>query len=307
MLPKYDEIMWPLLTLFQQAPEHTLTTKQTYQKVAEYFGLSEAEQEERLKTGQPVYVNRVGWAMTYLKKAGLLNAKGRGVAELTQAGVHFLQQHQSNEPIVDLLIHIPMFKAFKEAAQPQKNPVAQEAIKAEILSPSALTPLEMIEAQKNILDQDIRTELLSLLKSVEPSFFERLVVDLLVGMGYGGSHQDAAQAIGKSGDGGIDGIISEDRLGLDKIYLQAKRWEGVVGRPEIHKFKGALTDQGATKGVFITISGFTAEARESAKKSGIILIDGNRLTDLMIEFGVGVSVARSYQIHKIDADYFEGA
>lgn len=144
-----------------------------------------------------------------------------------------------------------------------------------------------------------------MVKENNPTFFERLVVDLLVAMGYGGSHQDAAQAIGKTSDGGIDGIISEDRLGLDKIYIQAKRWENTVGRPDIQQFKGALADQVAKKGVFITTSTFSKEAKESAGKSGIVLIDGDKLTSLMIEFGLGVQVERSFHIYKIDQDRFD--
>ena len=143
------------------------------------------------------------------------------------------------------------------------------------------------------------------IKLNSPQFFERLVVDLLVAMGYGGSHHDAAQAIGKTSDGGIDGVISEDRLGLDKIYIQAKRWENTVGRPDIQQFKGALADQVAKKGVFITTSSFSKEAVESAKKSGIVLIDGEKLTSLMIEFGLGVQVERSFYIYKIDQDRFD--
>lgn len=155
------------------------------------------------------------------------------------------------------------------------------------------------------MKSNIRAELLQLIKEKTPKFFEQLVVDLLVAMGYGGSHQDAAQAIGKTNDGGVDGIISEDRLGLDKIYIQAKRWENTVGRPEIQQFKGALADQVAKKGVFITTSNFSKEAIESAKKSGIVLIDGDKLTSLMIEFGLGIQIERSFHIYKIDQDRFD--
>ncbi|MGB8483697.1 MAG: restriction endonuclease, partial [Acinetobacter bohemicus] len=168
-----------------------------------------------------------------------------------------------------------------------------------------LTPPEIISQQSKILKDDLKVELLNLIKNNSPQFFERLVVDLLVAMGYGGSHQDAAQAIGKTNDGGIDGVISEDRLGLDKIYIQAKRWENTVGRPDIQQFKGALADQVAKKGVFITTSSFSKEAIESAKKSGIVLIDGEKLTSLMIEFGLGVQIERSFHIYRIDQDRFD--
>lgn len=167
------------------------------------------------------------------------------------------------------------------------------------------TPEEIIENTTELLVSSLKSDLLKLIKNNSPQFFEKLVVDLLVAMGYGGSHQDAAQAIGKTNDGGIDGIISEDRLGLDKIYIQAKRWENTVGRPDIQQFKGALADQVAKKGVFITTSIFSKEAIESAKKSAIVLIDGDKLTSLMIEFGLGVQIERSFHIYKIDQDRFD--
>lgn len=167
------------------------------------------------------------------------------------------------------------------------------------------TPDEIITETTELLKSNLKSDLLQMVKDKSPAFFERLVVDLLVAMGYGGSHQDAAQAIGKTNDGGIDGVISEDRLGLDKIYIQAKRWENTVGRPDIQQFKGALADQVAKKGVFITTSNFSKEAIESAKKSGIVLIDGDKLTSLMIEFGLGVQVERSFHIYKIDQDRFD--
>src|SRR5690606_36015267 len=167
------------------------------------------------------------------------------------------------------------------------------------------TPDEIITETTELLKSNLKSDLLQMVKDKSPAFFERLVVDLLVAMGYGGSHQDAAQAIGKTNDGGIDGVISEDRLGLDKIYIQAKRWENTVGRPDIQQFKGALADQVAKKGVFITTSSFSKEAIESARKSGIVLIDGDKLTSLMIEFGLGVQIERSFHIYKIDQDRFD--
>lgn len=174
-----------------------------------------------------------------------------------------------------------------------------------IVNQNEQTPEESIEVASKELKESLKDELLDKIKKNSPRFFEQLVVDLLVAMGYGGSHQDAAQAIGKTNDGGIDGVISEDRLGLDKIYIQAKRWENTVGRPDIQQFKGALADQVAKKGVFITTSNFSKEAVESAKKSGIVLIDGNKLTSLMIEFGLGVQIERSFHIYKIDQDRFD--
>lgn len=174
-----------------------------------------------------------------------------------------------------------------------------------IVNQNEQTPEESIEVASKQLKESLKDELLDKIKKNSPRFFKQLVVDLLVAMGYGGSHQDAAQAIGKTNDGGIDGVISEDRLGLDKIYIQAKRWENTVGRPDIQQFKGALADQVAKKGVFITTSNFSKEAVESAKKSGIVLIDGSKLTSLMIEFGLGVQIERSFHIYKIDQDRFD--
>ncbi len=197
------------------------------------------------------------------------------------------------------------FNEFRKVNLKAQKELRKENVEEINLSSDELTPPEIITQQSNLLKNDLKIDLLTLVKNNSPQFFERLVVDLLVAMGYGGSHQDAAQAIGKTSDGGIDGIISEDRLGLDKIYVQAKRWENTVGRPDIQQFKGALADQVAKKGVFITTSSFGREAIESAKKSGIVLIDGDKLTSLMIEFGLGVQIERSFYIYKIDQDRFD--
>ncbi|RSE30651.1 restriction endonuclease [Acinetobacter junii] len=193
------------------------------------------------------------------------------------------------------------FVAFKSGKVVENGGVYQSAI----VNQNEQTPEESIEVASKQLKESLKDELLDKIKKNSPRFFKQLVVDLLVAMGYGGSHQDAAQAIGKTNDGGIDGVISEDRLGLDKIYIQAKRWENTVGRPDIQQFKGALADQVAKKGVFITTSNFSKEAVESAKKSGIVLIDGSKLTSLMIEFGLSVQIERSFHIYKIDQDRFD--
>ena len=171
-----------------------------------------------------------------------------------------------------------------------------------------LTPEDALAAAYQKLRKSLEADLLDQVKSSSPAFFERLVIDLLVSMGYGGSRRDAGRAIGKSGDGGIDGIIKEDKLGLDAIYIQAKRWEGTVGRPEIQKFAGALQGQRATKGVFITTSNFSREAEEYANiiNTKIILVDGERLATLMVDHNVGVSMLGVYELKKVDSDYFEG-
>ena len=242
--------------------------------------------------------NRVGWARTYLKQAGLLVSPKRGVFRITQAGLDLLQ---SNPTKVDnsTLEKYPAFIDFKSRRREATND------QPEVLSSE--TPEDALASAYKKLRIDVESELLDIVKTASPSFFERLVVDLLVKMGYGGNRQDAASAVGKSGDGGIDGIINEDRLGLDVIYIQAKRWDGTVGRPEIQKFAGALQGQRAKKGIFITTSSFSSEAIDYTKfiDTRIILIDGAQLVKFMVDLNVGVSSAGTYEVKKIDSDYFE--
>ena len=196
------------------------------------------------------------------------------------------------------------FPEFGEWLNHKKTDGADETIEETV--DSVRTPEESLEGAYRTLRLDLSNDIVERVKSCSPAFFERLVVELLVKMGYGGTLQDAGQAIGKSGDGGIDGIIKEDRLGLDVIYLQAKRWEGTVSRPELQKFAGALQGRRAKKGVFITTSDFTKEAREfaAAIDNKIILIDGDELAEIMIDFSVGVSPVNTYEIKRIDSDYF---
>lgn len=250
--------------------------------------------------GKNLLKYRLRWTKTYLKKAGFLEAIDQKYFQLTILGKTFdLDQRERFNS--KLLTEYSSFREFR-AKNKSNNGVILDKIEDE----SEQTPEEIIELASQELNQSVKDELLSLIKNNSPKFFEQLVVDLLVAMGYGGSHQDAAQAIGKTNDGGIDGVISEDRLGLDKIYIQAKRRDDkTIGRPDIQQFKGALEDQVAKKGVFITTSNFSKEAIESAKKSGIVLIDGEKLTSLMIEFGLGVQVERSFHIYKIDQDRFD--
>ena len=270
--------------------------------LADNSGLTENELAQTLPSGKYIFADRVSWAKTYLVKAGLIHQPKRGYCELSKRGKELdltLLDQINNE----YLMRFEGFSQFKNSMKIIK-PFNNEQKSLE-LSEVDQTPLELIELKTELLESEIKQELLDLVKANNPAFFERLVVDLLVAMGYGGTHQDAAQAIGKTNDGGIDGIISEDRLGLDKIYIQAKRWENTIGRPDIQQFKGALADQVAKKGVFITTSSFSKEAIESAKKSGIVLIDGDRLTSLMIEFGLGVTIERSFHVYRIDSDRFE--
>jgi restriction system protein len=243
----------------------------------------------------------VGWARTYLKKAGLIESTKRGYFKITERGSKVLEE-KPEEINVRFLKRFPEFLEF----QSLKKEKAEEEKISEIEEKSILTPEESIESAHQRLSKNLASELIQQVKSCSPSFFEKLVIDLLVSMGYGGTRKDAGEAIGRSGDEGIDGIIKEDRLGLDIVYLQAKRWENPVSRPEIQKFAGALQGQRAKKGIFITTSAFTKDAREYAEKieSKIVLIDGETLAQLMIDHNIGVSPIASYTLKKVDNDYF---
>ncbi|WP_180128520.1 MULTISPECIES: restriction endonuclease [unclassified Acinetobacter] len=305
-LPTYDQLMLPLMKLLAEQKEAIKLSSAT-KILAERSGLSEADLNLRLSScTKTVFYDRVGWAKTYLVKAGLIQQPSRGLCELSTLGWSIDLSSLSNITN-QYLMQFEGFSDYKIGSNHNKNIQNLVLIEehATSIQTEHLTPAEIIEQSSKELNQTIKDELLNKIKSNSPKFFEQLVVDLLVIMGYGGSHQDAAQAIGKTSDGGIDGIISEDRLGLDKIYIQAKRWENTVGRPDIQQFKGALADQVAKKGVFITTSCFSKEAIESAKKSGIVLIDGDKLTSLMIEFGLGIQIERSFHIYKIDQDRFD--
>ncbi|MCZ8233748.1 MAG: restriction endonuclease [Inhella sp.] len=301
-VPDYQTLMLPLLSLADTRGE--MTFKDAVRQLAQHYQLSSDEANEMLPSGnQPVFTNRVGWARSYLKQAGLLSSPRRGVFVITAEGKSLLAEKPAR---IDnsVLSRFTAFQAFKS-----KSKSTSEA--ADAVSPAPPTSIETPEDALSTAYQQLRrsleSDLLDQVKSNSPSFFERVVVDLLVAMGYGGSRNDAGRAVGRSGDGGIDGVINEDRLGLDVIYLQAKRWEGVVGRPEIQKFAGALQGQRAQKGVFITTSSFTREAVEYAQliTTKIILIDGERLASLMAEHNVGVSRVGFYEIKRIDTDYFE--
>lgn len=304
-LPTYDQLMLPLMRLLSEQ-EEAIKFGEMAKLLADSSGLSQEELSLRLSSGtKTVFYDRVGWAKTYLAKAGLINQPKRGFCELSPIGRQ-LDLTKLTSITNEFLMQFESFSNYKLGVSKEDRESQQE--KDLLLLHTAedtRTPDEIITETTELLKETLKSDLLRLVKENSPAFFERLVVDLLVVMGYGGSHQDAAKAIGKTSDGGIDGIISEDRLGLDKIYIQAKRWENTVGRPDIQQFKGALADQVAKKGVFITTSTFSKEAKESALKSGIVLIDGKKLTSLMIEFGLGVQIERSFHIYKIDQDRFD--
>ena len=300
-VPDFQTLMLPALRVLSTvSPE---TAMQVRAALAVEFGLTAAELAELLPSGrQTTFANRVAWAYSYLKQAGLIASPRRGVYEITARGREILAQSPARIDI-PFLSRFPEFQAFR---QPSVNAQSETALPAQTLT--ALTPDEQIRAGYKRLREALAAQLLERTLSLSASSFERLVVDVLVGLGYGGSRLDAAEVVGGGGDEGIDGIIKEDRLGLESIYVQAKRWQGTVGRPEIQRFAGALQGQRARKGIFIATSTFTADAVSYARglQTTIVLIDGRQLAELMMEAGVGVSPAEEIRILKADEDYFEG-
>lgn len=299
-IPDYQTLMLPTLKLAADDQEHRF--RDVVESLSDEFGLSSEERSELLPSGQqPLFTNRVGWARTYLKHAGLLNSPRRGFLKITPRGQQLLAEKPAKVDL-SLLRRYDEFVAFQAPRKSSSVFLAVEPTSAE----AGETPEDTLSRAYNDLRKEVEAQLLETLAQVSPSFFEQLVVDLLVTMGYGGNRVDAGRAIGRSGDGGIDGIINEDQLGLDVIYVQAKRWEAVVGRPEVQKFAGALQGQRARKGVFITTSSYTREAIEYVKviETRIILIDGPELAKLMFNHGVGVSSVGTYDIKRIDSDYF---
>ncbi len=302
-IPDYQTLMLPVLKLASDEIEHRFS--QAVEALADEFSLTQEERSELLPSGsQAVFNNRVGWARSYLKQAGLLASPKRGFFRITEDGLKLLQR---NPPRIDNFV-LEQFPAFIEFKDRRKDKSEDDKTSAEIPEQTETqTPEDSLASAYSMLRRSLESEVLSSVKEASPSFFERLVVDLLVKMGYGGNRKDAGKALGKSGDGGIDGIINEDRLGLDVIYIQAKRWEGTVGRPEIQKFAGALQGQRARKGVFITTSNFTNDAKEYVSRIDvkIILINGELLSSLMVDHNVGVSTVGQYEVKKLDSDYFD--
>ena len=298
-IPDYQTIMLPLLKFAEDKKEHSI--REAIDHIADLFKLSEGERKEVLPSGRSYIIdNRVGWARTYLKKAGLLEDTRRSFFQITEKGRGVLAKSPT-EINIKFLQNFPEFNEFrkrKEDGEEEQEHVIQEE--------TSQTPQELLEYGYQKIKRDLAQELIVSVKKASPRFFEQLVVELLLKMGYGGSLKDAGKAIGQSGDGGIDGIIKEDKLGLDVIYIQAKRWENVVGSKEIRNFVGSLVGQKANKGVFITTSGYTKDALEYVKTitHKVILIDGEMLAQLMIENNVGVSGIINYEVKKIDSDYF---
>lgn len=305
-IPDFQTLMRPVLEFAAGAQERSM--KETHPVLADQFRLTEEEREQLLPSGRVrLFRNRVAWAVTHLKKAGLLASKRRGVYAITPRGKRALVE----APERITLKYLMNFEDFREFRNHQNNAgsapeQAAESARTDDAAEEGMTPEEVLGQAWKAIRDNLESEVADQIKQVSPQFFEQLVVDVLVAMGYGGERLGAGRAVGQSGDGGIDGIIDEDPLGLDVIYLQAKRWEGVVGRPEIQKFAGALQGRRAKKGVFITTSSFTREAREYASMidNRIVLIDGHRLARLMIDHDVGVSPVERYVIKRLDTDYF---
>jgi restriction system protein len=301
-IPDFQSLMRPLLVVHADGKEHL--NRDLVAQLAEQFGLTEEERREMLPSGGArLFDNRIGWAKSHISQAGLLSAPRRAISQITPRGQQALQQ---NPERIDLRV-LQSYEDYREFRNRRKGDDESTPQIEEV--ENSQTPEEILENAYLQVRRQIESDLLAQIMASPPDFLERVVVDLVVRMGYGGSRKDAGKALGRSGDEGIDGIINEDPLGLDIIYLQAKRWEGTVGRPEIQKFAGALQGQRAKKGIFITTSSFTAEAKDFAARieTKIILIDGQQLATLMFDHNVGVATASKYEVKKIDSDYFNDA
>lgn len=302
-VPDFQSLMLPLLRLAADGADHSLA--EAREALAREFRLSQADLEEMLPSGrQARFANRVAWAKSYLQQAGLLLTPRRGHFQVTPRGREVLASPPTRIDI-RFLEQYPELQAFRGARADGDD----DRHRGDHTPPEPESPEEALEASHLKITAALASEVLTHVKAASPEFFERLVVELLLKMGYGGSRADAGRAVGRSGDEGIDGVISEDRLGLDLVYLQAKKWDGTVGRPEIQRFVGALHGKRAKKGVFITTGSFSSEAVGYVDhiEPKVVLIDGHRLAELMIDFDVGVATARTYHVKRLDSDYFEEA
>lgn len=304
MIPDYQTIMGPFLEHLSDKKEHPL--QEIVESLTKFFNLTSEERRQRLPSGTGfLFSNRVQWARLYLDKAKFIETPRRAIYRITNIGLAFLIENPNPNISVTTLLDYPDFREFYYSSR--KAVTKSNSKKSLVASETKETPEEIIEDAYSTIQRELQERVLENVKSVSPYFFESLVVDLLLAMGYGGSRKEAAQVIGKSGDEGIDGVINEDKLGLDTIYVQAKRWDRTpVGRREIQQFVGALKGKKARKGIFITTSTFTKDATDYAfgLEDPVILIDGIRLAELMINNNVGVSLSKSYEIKTVDSDYF---
>jgi len=325
-VPDFQTCMLPLMQFAADGQEHT--SDEAVETLAQHFQLTKPERKELLPSGKQYRFNsNVGWARTYLQQALLLERTGRSKFQITSRGNAVLQENPATIN-VKFLEQFPEFIEFKQRTNtpstplgpgpkrllgdqvefdisPEPQPVPPKG-KTQSVHSSRLTPQEVLDTSYQDLRRILALEILEQVMTSSPARFEKLVVDLLLAMGYGGSRTDAGKTIGRSGDEGIDGIINEDRLGLDIVYIQAKRWQNSVGRPDIQAFVGSLEGQRANKGVFITTSQFTKEAREYVTRIGrkVVLIDGDQLTQFMIDYSVGVTTVETYTVKRVDSDYF---
>jgi restriction system protein len=299
-IPDFQSLMLPLLRALADGQEWS--TQKTLDALARDLGLTEADVTQPMQSRKaPLFTNRVAWAKLHLKRAGLLDSPHRGVYQITERGRDVLREPPDRLNLA-FLARFPEYVEFRSRSR-----TSADVDEAPGIDPDEeRTPEEYIEYGYSRLRAALADEILSRIAQMPPAFFEKLVVDLLVAMGYGGSQRDAGRAVGPGADEGIDGVIKEDRLGLETIYIQAKRWQGTVGRPDIQRFAGALQGQRARKGIFITTSTFSkeAEAYAASIQSTIVLVNGDQLAELMIDHGIGVTLASTYDIKRLDSDYF---
>lgn len=300
-IPDFQTVMLPVIQCLQNGT--VIHAKEIRSQIALVFNLTDEERQELLPSGkQTVINNRIGWAITYMKKAGLIKPAGKAQYQITELGKNILAS-QPQRIDVKFLKQFESFKTFhqsKPTDKPEDNEPAKPLLDAE-------TPDDILNQAYQVINKNLAEELIENIKSLTLAAFEQLVIELMVAMGYGGARNDATLQTPLSNDNGIDGIINEDKLGLDTIYLQAKKWEDTVHRPEIDKFIGALTRQGARKGVFITTSEFSQGAKDAARglNISVVLIDGKTLAKLMIEYDLGVSIQETYHVKTMGSDYFD--
>ncbi|HIT17814.1 MAG TPA: restriction endonuclease [Candidatus Caccosoma faecigallinarum] len=303
-VPGFQEFMFPILKLLSDGK--TYYKRDIFKYIANEFNLTKEQIEEKLPSQtEPTYINRIGWAITYLKKAGLLSSPTRAHYKISKEGKNVVDNNITNLNSK----YLRKYESFLEFQNLSSNHNLTKNIPPSDNEKEFETPSEKMISYYELIKKSVCDDLLNKVIDQTPDFFEQLVIDLIVSMGYGGSLEDAGRATKRTNDEGIDGLVKEDKLGLDTIYIQAKRWQKghLVGRPEIQKFVGALAGQGARKGIFITTSNFTKEAVEYKPRNdtSIILIDGQKLVELMFEYNIGVSTEKCFYVKRIDSDYFE--
>lgn len=309
-IPTYQQLMLPMLRIVAQSE---ISLPDLVRKLSTEFNLSPEEAATLNQSGQAVIYNRTGWAKTEMVKAGLLTQPERGVIRITDRGLQLLASPPPQITRPFLMERFPEFRAFIEASQRRSSAAgpAQPDLAEAALADTAATPDDQLDAAFKSINAALESELLIRVRRVDPSRFEQIVVDLLIAMGFGGGDPEMGKRLGRTGDGGIDGVIQEDALGLDAVYVQAKRYaeDNTIGAPRIREFYGSLEDRRATKGVFVTTSSYSGEAKAFAERATkrIVLIDGVELARLLLRHNVGVQKVREITIKKLDLDYLENA